>query len=164
MLSTASQWKTRRTKMARLPDHVGGLPPKVFDALALLNVYFHADLAYKGVAKPGQRKDKLKMLQHKGRLLEVKDVEEAAGPVHELYCKTIEAWVEDTLPETYAPTYDVWGARCIAHKPGWKAPYKDTWFAGDSSRHYMSFDSTEALVEYTDNANEVITDQAYGEA
>jgi hypothetical protein len=147
--------------MPRLPDHVGGLPPKVFDALALLNIYFFADLAYKGVAKPGQRKDKLKILQHKGLLKEVTDVEEAAGPVYELYCRTLEAWVEDTLPETWKPTYDHWGARCIAHNPGWRAPYSNTYFAGDTACRYMAFDSTEALVEYTDSANETINDHAH---
>ena len=128
---------------------VGDLSPEVFDALALLNVYFFADVAYKGVSNASQRKKLLKKLQNAGYLTEIVDVESAAGEVQELYNDTLERHFDTHFPEEWKPTHDYWGAKCLALNPGWDAPKHDTFFAGDSMGYYQTFDSSEALWETT---------------
>jgi hypothetical protein len=128
---------------------VGDLSPEVFDALALLNVYFFADLAYEGVNRASQRKKLLNRLQNAGYLTGVVDVESAAGEVQELYNDTLERHFVNHFPEGWRPTHDYWGAKCLAFNPGWDAPKHDAFFAGDSAGYYQTFDSSKALWEAT---------------
>jgi hypothetical protein len=123
------------------------MPVAAFNALALLNVYFHADLAYKGVDKASRRREKLKILHDHGYLKQVRDVENSNEAVKALYDEVIEEWI-GMLPEGWEPTYDRWGAKCACYKPGWKAPETGTLFAGDRAGHYMTFDSAAAVGEY----------------
>lgn len=125
------------------------MPSSAFTALALLYVYFFADLSHPGVKTAEQRVKALAELHALGILTDVSDVEESADEVSSRYHQAIEDHAANTFPDGWEPTHDYWGAKCIAYRPGWSAPKHNTLFAGDSSGRYMAFDSASALHEYT---------------
>lgn len=132
-------------------SHIADMPAAAFTALAQLNIYHFADLAWKGVDKASRRRERLRTLHQHGILHELNDPEDGDA-IHRRYCQAIEDHVQNTFPDDWEPTYDYWSAKCISHKPGWKAPKNNTYFAGDSGFRYMAFAGTEALHEYTEES------------
>ena len=128
------------------------MPATAFTALALLFVYFSADLAYSGIKTPKERRKKLKILKQEGYLREIKDVEDAYPEVTRLYNQAIEEHAQNEFPEGWEKTHDYWGCLCIAYKPGWKAPKSGTYLSGDTASCFGAFDSAESLWEETHRA------------
>ena len=128
---------------------INGMGTAEFNALALLNVYFVADMCYPGVKTSRERARLLDTLQNAGYLPDVHNVEEGAQQIAELYNQTIEGHCANNLPDGWEPTHDFWGAKCIAFKPTWHAPKENTLFTGDRGGIYETFDSAEALWETT---------------
>jgi hypothetical protein len=134
----------------KTPATIADMPSAAFTALALLYVYFFADLAYPGIKTPAQRRKALRTLHAAGILNQVSEVEDADDAVAERYHQAIEDHVGNTFPDGWEPTHDYWGAKCIAFQPRWNAPKHDTLFAGDAMGRYMAFDSAAAIHEYTE--------------
>lgn len=128
---------------------IANMPRAAFRALALLHVYFYADLAWPEVRTAEGRKRQLRILHKHGLLKDVSSVEHAGHAVLERYNKAIEDHVGNTMPDGWEPTHDYWGAKCVAYDPGWNAPKIGTYFTGDASARYMAFDGPESLERYT---------------
>lgn len=109
-----------------------------FDALCKVVVYHQADCYVKAGAATQQ-------LIREGIMSSVDDHEKA----YDKYVEMLVDYAKDRLPDGWDVTHDYWGAKCLAHNPGWNAPKSGTLFAGDKSGYIMFFDSFGALKEYT---------------
>jgi hypothetical protein len=136
--------------MSKETRTINNMPAPVFTALALLFVYFSADLAYPGVEKAAKRRKLLQILQKAGYLTGIEDVEDSYPEVSPLYNETICEHAKENFPEGWEETHDYWGCRCIAYKPGWNAPKTGTYLSGDTHSCFAAFDSAESLWEETD--------------
>lgn len=131
-------------------ETIADMPPAAFDALAALNIYFFADLAWPSVKSPRQRRRMLHILHEHDILTECADPETAADAIQRRYNQAIEDHVGNEMPDGYEPTHDYWGAKCIVYHPKWNAPKNGTFFTGDAACYYMAFSSALAMKEYTD--------------
>ena len=128
-------------------QNIGNLPSEVFDAVALLHIYFHVDCAYPTANTPKKREKLWKLIQSAGYLTDI-DLEKSSLKIKEMYDEAVEEYAKNILPEDWQPTYDYWGAKCFSDDTSWSAPKYGTIFDGDSADQYQAFDSSDAIQKY----------------
>lgn len=108
-------------------------------AICLTFTYHFADLDIFKKEKASQRKA-FALLKKEGINPEDGDA------VSKAYTELVEDMAGDILPDSWETTFDYWGGKCFAKKPGWNAPKSNTLMAGESYG-YLCCTSPEAIQE-----------------
>lgn len=122
------------------------------DAVCILTVYHFADIAYEKKARVAFKLLKEDRILPEYLRTKSLDSGELANWVDSTYAALLEEHTQEHWPEEWQWTHDYYGAKCLAHKPGWDAPREGTLYTGCTCGRPKFFDCWKAVEEYTAEA------------
>lgn len=124
---------------------------ELFDLVAPIHIYFHADLMYEREAKKAfrelKKKRELDFVKEYFDSFTEEDLEERGlNTVHannfwSIYCRLFEEIVQESFP-TFKPYFDSYGAKCFRDDAT-----NEQHLIGDGYNHYPYYLQSEALKE-----------------